>query len=106
MYILIEHSSKFIHNIIPKIEFKNVSFSYEASEKYSLSREPKSMILSESLAQQAHVSRVSLENISFKIYPKETIGIIGGTGSGKSTLINLISRFYDASRWKNIYRWT
>ncbi|HEX9025789.1 MAG TPA: ABC transporter ATP-binding protein [Clostridium sp.] len=92
-----EHSSKFIHNIIPKIEFKNVSFSYQASEKYSLSSEPKSTILCELLTQRAHASRVSLNNISFKIYPKETIGIIGGTGSGKSTLINLISRFYDAS---------
>lgn len=61
-------------NLTPKIEFKNVSFSYEDSNKYSL------------------------ENISFKIYPKETIGIIGGTGSGKSTLINLICRFYDTSK--------
>ena len=69
-------SSKSIDNILPKIEFKSVSFSYKDSEKYSL------------------------ENISFKIYPKETIGIIGGTGSGKSTLINLISRFYDASDGK------
>lgn len=60
-------------NMIPKIQFKNVSFSYEGSDKYSL------------------------ENISFNIYPKETIGIIGGTGSGKSTLINLIARFYDPS---------
>lgn len=60
-------------NIVPKIQFKNVSFSYEDPDKYSL------------------------ENISFTIYPKETIGIIGGTGSGKSTLINLISRFYDPS---------
>ena len=31
-----QHSSKSIHNILPKFEFKNVSFSYEASEKYSL----------------------------------------------------------------------
>jgi ATP-binding cassette subfamily B protein len=61
-------------NCIPKIEFKDISFSYEDSNKYSL------------------------ENISFKIYPRETIGIIGGTGSGKSTLINLICRFYDVSK--------
>lgn len=60
-----------VMNKIPKIEFKNVSFSYGDSKEYSL------------------------DNISFKIYPKETIGIIGGTGSGKSTLINLICRFYD-----------
>ena len=65
--------SKSINNLIPKIEFKNVSFSYEASEKYST------------------------ENISFKIYPKETIGIIGGTGSGKSTLVNLLMRFYEVN---------
>lgn len=61
-------------NIIPVIEFQNVSFSYEDSKEYSL------------------------EDISFKIYPNETIGIIGGTGSGKSTLINLICRFYDTSK--------
>lgn len=65
-------------NKVPKIKFKNVSFSYDNSKKYSL------------------------ENISFEIYSKETIGIIGGTGSGKSTLINLILRFYDVSEG-NIY---
>ena len=39
----------------------------------------------------------ALEGISFAAAPGETIGIIGGTGSGKSTLVNLIPRFYDAS---------
>lgn len=38
-----------------------------------------------------------MENISFKAMPGQTIGIIGGTGSGKSTLVNLIPRFYDVS---------
>ena len=38
----------------------------------------------------------SLENISFSAAPGETIGIIGGTGSGKTTLVNLIPRLYDA----------
>lgn len=60
----------------PKIEFKNLSFSYDVSEKHSL------------------------RNISFKMYKNETIGIIGSTGSGKSTLVNLISRFYDPSNGK------
>lgn len=58
----------------PFIEFKNVYFSYNNSNEYSLS------------------------NISFTINKNETIGIIGGTGSGKSTLINLIPRFYDSSK--------
>jgi ABC-type multidrug transport system fused ATPase/permease subunit len=39
----------------------------------------------------------SLQNISFKVKRGETIGIIGGTGSGKSSLVNLIPRFYDAT---------
>ena len=39
----------------------------------------------------------SLTNISFSARRGETVGIIGGTGSGKSSLINLIARFYDAS---------
>jgi ABC-type multidrug transport system fused ATPase/permease subunit len=40
----------------------------------------------------------SLSDISFEVKRGETIGIIGGTGSGKSSLINLIPRFYDATR--------
>ena len=55
------------------IEFKNVSFSYEDSNEYSL------------------------KDINFNINKNETIGIIGGTGSGKTTLINLIPRFYDST---------
>lgn len=56
------------------IEFKNVFFSYADSNEYSLS------------------------NISLTINKNETIGIIGSTGSGKSTLVNLIPRFYDATK--------
>ncbi|HOY46182.1 MAG TPA: ABC transporter ATP-binding protein [Candidatus Dojkabacteria bacterium] len=54
-----------------KIEFKNVSFSY-----------PKSDI-------------PIIKNVSFIVEPGQTTAIIGSTGSGKSTLINLIPRFYD-----------
>lgn len=57
----------------PKIEFKDVSMKYVDAEEDALS------------------------NISFKIQKGEMIGIIGGTGSGKSTLVNMIPRFYDAS---------
>lgn len=39
----------------------------------------------------------SLSDINFDIRPGETVGIIGGTGSGKSSLVNLIPRFYDAT---------
>ncbi len=62
-----------IDNSSKIIEFKNVSFSYNNSKQYSL------------------------ENISLSINKGETIGIIGGTGSGKSTLVNLMPRFYEST---------
>lgn len=56
------------------IEFKNVSFSYINS-----------------------TDKEVLKNINFKINSGETVGIIGGTGDGKSSLVNLIPRLYDAT---------
>jgi len=53
-----------------RIEFKNVSFSFDRSKK-------------------------ALSNINLVIEPGDTVGIVGTTGSGKSTLINLIMRYYD-----------
>ncbi len=53
-----------------KVEFRNVNFSFDRSKKI-------------------------LNNVSFVIQPGETVGIVGTTGSGKSTLINLLMRFYD-----------
>ena len=55
------------------VEFKNVSFKYPDASEYVL------------------------KNISFKVNKGETVAFIGSTGSGKSTLINLIPRFYDAT---------
>ena len=60
-------------NTTPAVEFKNVSFTYAGGGDHAV------------------------ENISFKAMPGQTIGIIGGPGSGKSTLVNLIPRFYDVS---------
>jgi len=55
------------------VEFKNVSFKYPDAEEYML------------------------KDVSFKVNKGETIAFIGSTGSGKSTLINLVPRFYDAT---------
>ena len=55
------------------VEFKNVSFKYPDADEYLL------------------------RNISFKVNKGETIAFIGSTGSGKSSLINLVPRFYDAT---------
>lgn len=48
-------------------------------------------------ARYAGAGKPSLEHISFTAQPGQTIGIIGGTGSGKTTLVNLIPRLYDAA---------
>ena len=49
-------------------------------------------------AKYAGAAGESLEDISFKAEPGQTIGIIGGTGSGKTSLVNLLPRLYDASQ--------
>ena len=48
-------------------------------------------------ARYAGAAESSLEGISFRAEPGQTVGIIGGTGSGKTTLVNLIPRLYDAA---------
>lgn len=45
-----------------------------------------------------------IKDLSFKIYPHQTIGIIGGTGSGKSTIASLMTRFYDCTRGQILYK--
>ena len=45
-----------------------------------------------------------IKNLSFAIKPKQTIGIIGGTGSGKTTIANLMTRFYDATSGEILYK--
>ncbi|MGV3487327.1 MAG: ABC transporter ATP-binding protein, partial [Tuberibacillus sp.] len=54
------------------VEFRNVSFSYEEESK-------------------------TLKDVSFKVKPGETVALVGPTGAGKTTIINLLSRFYDVN---------
>ena len=65
--------TKGIPSKVPSVEFKNVSFSYPGA-----------------------VEKV-LDNISFKVEAGKTTAFIGSTGSGKSTLINLVPRFYEST---------
>ena len=72
--ISIKNGSKKEAKEVGTIEFRNVYFKYPDAEEYLL------------------------ENISFKVEKGETVAFIGSTGSGKSTLINLIPRFYDVTK--------
>ena len=64
------------------VEFRSVRFDYQSEE----------------LGHSSLHKRSALFNVSFRIESGQTIGVIGGTGSGKSTLVNLISRLYDTSQ--------
>ena len=68
-----EQAKEFIEDKMGYVEFKNVSFKYQDAEENVL------------------------ENISFTAKPGETTAFIGSTGSGKSTLIKLVPRFYDVT---------
>lgn len=72
--VIIEKKNSIQKKTIPKIQFKDVSFSYHGNEEYSL------------------------EHLTVDIKKGETVGIIGGTGSGKTTLVNLMPRFYDTTK--------
>ena len=45
-----------------------------------------------------------IKDLSFKIYPGQTLGIIGGTGSGKTTIASLMTRFYDVTQGEILYK--
>ena len=72
--VIVDGERKSLPEVQGSVEFRNVSFSYPGSEGQSI-----------------------LEGISFRVAPGETLAIIGATGSGKSTLVNLIPRFYDVT---------
>lgn len=67
------HDTAALPDSTPKVEFKEIGFAYGKAD-----------------------AKV-LKGISFKAMPGQTVGIIGGTGAGKTTLVNLIPRFYDAA---------
>lgn len=64
---------------VPEIEFKDVSFSYLGIKD-------------------------NIKNLSFKLFPGQTLGIMGATGSGKSTIIRLLLRQYDADHGEILIR--
>ena len=73
--VIQDTGSKEISNLKGEIEFKDVHFSYNEAEKV-------------------------LKGVSFKAEPGETIAIVGATGAGKSTVINLLNRFYEIDSGK------
>lgn len=73
-------NSKDIENVVWKIEFKNINFSYNENKKV-------------------------LDNINFYINPWEKVALVWSTGSWKSTITNLILRFWDNYEWEILLDW-
>ncbi len=73
------------------VEFRSVRFDYDNDATAEAAGTASSL-------RPAQHRRSALYNVSFRIESGETIGVIGGTGSGKSTLVNLISRLYDTGQ--------
>jgi ATP-binding cassette subfamily B protein len=71
-----------------RLSFHNVRFDYPVVRKNDVKPSD----------EKVHHRRSALYNVTFDIRSGETIGVIGGTGSGKSTLVNLVSRLYDTTQ--------
>jgi len=94
------------------VEFRNIRFDYHQDERLEVRDERYDYTQDVNHADKSnHISHLSpltshlrksrrsaLYNVSFKVDSGQTIGVIGGTGSGKSTLVNLISRLYDVGQ--------
>ena len=82
------------------IELDHVWFAYGSSEKQEREKanEPQDQRLTALLSTLQSEPDYALKDITLSIRPGETIGVIGGTGSGKSSMVTLISRLYDVSR--------
>ncbi len=87
------------------VEFKDVSMSYKATDKTGNKKDTGTDAFDISGTagnvngeKDTEDDRYNIIHISFCVKRGDTIGIIGGTGSGKSTVVNLISRFYDADK--------
>jgi ATP-binding cassette, subfamily B, bacterial len=72
-----------------EVEFRNVSFSY--AEEMEITEKPRE-------AHRAAMQDEVLESISFKVKPGQTVAIVGQTGAGKTSLVKLINRTYDATQ--------
>lgn len=82
------------------VEFRGVRFDYQSGETRDTSNpretgNPRETSNPRETGNPRKSRRSALYNVSFEIGSGETIGVIGGTGSGKSTLVSLISRLYD-----------
>ena len=82
------------------VEFRGVRFDYGGNGQYGQNGQvaQESQVAHSAQQPQSLHRRSALYNVSFSIGSGETIGVIGGTGSGKSTLVNLISRLYDVGQ--------
>ena len=80
------------------LEFQDVRFDYKVALSSSAGDTTPQKAIETTEGAAGTSRRSALYNVTFSIASGETIGVIGGTGSGKSTLVSLVSRLYDAGK--------
>ena len=89
-FICERFGNKSLQNVLGKIEFKNVSYTFH---EYEYKRDYKNR--KKSFEKILVSSNKIFENLSFKIEPNTTVAFVGKSGSGKSTILNLMSKMYE-----------
>ena len=106
-YELEKFGNKTLKNIKGEIEFKNVEFAYseyrEKSEEeiFEEKKQNKKNKIKAKIKKRIETGKNKVfENLNFKIEPNTTVAFVGISGSGKSTILNLISKMYNADKGK------
>lgn len=106
-YELEKFGSKTLTNVKGEIEFKNVSFGYveyrekSAEEiKKEIKQNKKNKVKTKVKTREITGKNQVFKNLNFKIEPNTTVAFVGKSGSGKSTILNLISKMYEVDKGK------
>ena len=106
-YGIDKFGTKELKNIQGEIEFKNVGFGYieykektEAEIKEEIKQNKKNKIKTRVKTRVAIGKKQVFNNINFKVEPNTSVAFVGKSGSGKTTILNLISKMYEADKGK------
>ena len=93
---------KHLDNVVGKIEFKNVGFTFIEYEKVNnkLTKKERKILKNKPQKRKIISKNRIFNNLSFTIRPNSTVAFVGRSGSGKSTILNLMSKMYEVNSGK------
>ena len=106
-YELEKFGKRKLKHIKGQVEFRNVSFSYSQFREKTKNEVREEIIynkkhrIKKSVSSTVEIGKAKvLEDVSFKIEPNTTVAFVGNSGSGKTTILNLVSKMYEADKGK------